>query len=342
MVANNNINYYEILEIDINADDACIKSSYRRLARKYHPDVNPEKVAIEKFKKITEAYETLSDKTKRAQYDTINNFISINKSSIHAEAQRAYNEQKKVQSAPYRHTYKTPNEPKSGFSDIFSEILEGIKFTNKPHSKTPPINGKDIYTTVTISTSEAIEGTTRTLNILHLKPCANCKGRKFLNDSKCPICNGKGETSEQKRLNVKIPKFIQNGAKIRIANEGNQGQNGGTNGDIYLTVYIDKSSKFTYEGNNIFTELSISPFEAALGASIEIKSHKDELLTIKIPPCTSSGQKFRLANQGLSKNNTIGDLVVTVKIVMPKDLSSEEKLLYERLRLINKNNIREI
>lgn len=336
MVMNKNINYYEILEITPDADELIIKSSYRRLARKYHPDVNPDLKAIEKFKEVTEAYETLSDKLKRAKYDRLNNFVSINKSAYTHSARKAYSEQKQPQSSPYRKTYKTSNEPKAGFGEIFSEILDGIKFSNSPKKK--PINGSDIHTTVNISQKEAIDGTTRAVNILHTKTCPNCKGRKFINGSKCIVCNGKGETSVHKKLSVKIPQFVKNGSKIRIANEGNQGQYGGTNGDIYLTVIIEHFSKFTYEGNNVFADVSISSFEAALGAEIEVPTLKDTLM-MKVPPCTSSGQKFRLAGQGKTDEcGNVGDMVITVKIIMPKTLSEEEKKLYLKLKELNRKN----
>ncbi len=345
MVTNNKLSYYEVLEVSFDCDEQKIKAAFRRLARKYHPDVNPSKDAIEKFKRITEAYETLSDKIRREKYDALNNFISKNNQTNRTHAQNAYKEQKttsKKTSTPYRQTYKESKESKNSFNDIFNDILEGLKKTKTPPKKPEAVNGTDINTSITITQKESLEGTSRTVNILHTQLCPKCNGRRFINGSFCQLCNGKGETSVQKKINVKIPAYVKEGSKIRIANEGNQGLHGGTNGDLYLTITIEKSSQFTYEYNNAFTTIPVTPFEAALGASIEIPT-PNGTVSMKIPACTSSGQKFRLNEQGLKSDNgkVIGDLVVTVKIDLPKTLTEEEKLLYEQIKLASKHNVRE-
>ena len=335
MVTKKELNYYEILGITTDADIAAIKTAYRRLVRKYHPDLNPNNSdACENFKKITEAYETLSDKFMRERYDRLNNFVR--KTTFQQEAKKAYTEQK-VQGKPYRKTYKAPNEPQNTFGEIFSDILDSFKISNKKDSA-KKTNGTNIYMDVVLTKKEAVEGTLRTINIVHTAICHNCFGRKFINGSKCPLCQGKGETSIQKKLNVKIPPFVHNGAKIRIANEGNQGQNGGANGDLYLTIIVEeKSNKFTIEENNVFVDLSITPYEAALGANIEVPTPNGYVM-MKVPKCTNSGQKFRLAGQGLNAN---GDLVVNIKICFPSNLSPEEEQLYAKLKNIAKDNIRE-
>ncbi len=332
MVIKRELNYYQILNIDINSTEAEIKAAYRKLVRKYHPDVNPDDInAAQKFKEITEAYETLSNKSKREYYDKLNNFVN----TLHENMKKDPPPQEPF---PYRKTYKTPNEPKTTFGDIFNDILDSFKSTRKTNYGRPkPTNGTNIYTTVTISQKEALEGTVRTVNILHTSLCHNCFGRKILNGIKCPLCEGKGEVSVQKKINVKIPPFVHDGSKIRIANEGNQGLHGGMNGDLYLTIFVEKASKFSYEGDNAFIELPIAPYEAALGASIEVSTPNGSV-TMKIPKCTCSGQKFRLSGQGLNKS---GDLVVTVKVCLPKELTKEEEILYERLKSASACNIRE-
>jgi len=203
-----------------------------------------------------------------------------------------------------------------------------------------PERGRDITTDVKITMSEAKAGTTRTINILHTEVCPNCDGRTFVNGGKCPICKGLGEQSIHKKLNVKIPANVKHGSKIRIANEGNKGYNGGKNGDLYLNVKIENNSKFKYEGQNALCTIPIAPFEAILGASIEIPTPNGNV-SMKILPNTHSGQKFRLAGQGLTYEGKTGDMIVTVNIDTPKSPSKEEIKLYEKLRDITKTDIRE-
>lgn len=336
MTIKKEINYYEILEVSEDADISTIKAAYRRLVRKYHPDLNPgDRTSCEKFKRITEAYETLSDNFRKEVYDKLNHFGEAKNSSFESESAKTYSEPK---SSPYRKTYKTPNEPKSTFGDIFSDILDSfISQPKKDSAKRNQTKGTDIFMEIVLTKKEALEGTLRTINIIHTTICHNCFGRKFINGSKCSLCQGKGETSVQKKLNVKIPPYVHDGSKIRIANEGNQGKNGGANGDLYLTVMIERSEKFTCEGNNVFVDLELTPHDAALGTSIEVPTPNGAVM-MKIPKCTSSGQKFRLAGQGL---NGEGDLVVSVKICFPKELSEEEETLYAKLRELAKTGLKD-
>lgn len=260
------------------------------------------------------------------------------------------------------------NSDKQSFSSVFTSILDGL-FPDETPVKTKPHknkknentkskvkskenvqgqakksvtakNGRDINLSVTIKIDEALNGTHRTVNVLHMEVCPKCEGRKFINGSKCPMCKGTGEVSLHKKLNVKIPARVKKGAKIRIANEGNQGCNGGTDGDLFLTIDIEENTFFKYEGLNVSCEIPITPYEAALGANIEIPS-LSSTLSMKIPAGTTTGQKFRLSGEGLSDGKKRGDQIVTVKIEMPKNISEEEKELYEKLKNLSKTNIRE-
>jgi DnaJ-class molecular chaperone len=163
-----------------------------------------------------------------------------------------------------------------------------------------------------------------------------------VNDNKCPLCKGSGEISVHKKLNVKIPAGIKKGAKIRVTNEGNKGYNGGKNGDLYLLIEIEETPFFKYEGLNVLCEVPITPFEAVLGANIEIPTLCGNI-SMKIPQNTTTGQKFRLSEQGVYDENKRqkGDQIVTVKIVIPKNLSNKEIELYEQLKNISTTNVRE-
>ena len=349
---------YAILGVEPDAGEAQIKAAYRKQARKWHPDVNDNsEESIVRFKEITEAYEVLTDEQRRSQYDILKgfNFKSSYSSTSKTQAKKAYSQSESAHTkTDFKPEPKGKTEEKyhdkSSFSQVFENILDGL-FTNdsqknsKPKTekkKLKPENGRDINLNVTIKISEAIAGTNRTVNVLHSERCPKCEGRRFVNGAKCPLCKGSGEVSIHKKLNVKIPAGVKKGAKIRIANEGNKGYNGGKSGDLYLFIDIEESSFFKYEGSNVLCEIPITPFEAVLGANIEVPTLYGNV-SMKIPPYTSTGQKFRLTQQGTSngKNNKKGDQIVTVKIVVPKEMTAKEIELYEQLKLISKHNVRE-
>lgn len=317
------MNYYEILGVIPESDIAAIKSAYRKLARKFHPDVNPQ--GARKFKEISKAYDTLSDETKRKQYDTLNGIFK-------AEAPKEEPEQEKSQNkAPQKNTEKNHKN----FSKMFESLFE------TPKQEAPkPINGEDINTDVTISLADAVHGAERTINVVHTVLCPRCKGRKFVNGAKCTVCSGSGEYSQHKRISVKIPPNVKNGAKLRLKGEGGDGKFGGKNGDLYLHIQVKGNSKIQYEDLNVLYNVPITPYEAVLGGEITVPTF-DGTVKVKIPPRTSSGQKFRLAGQGLNKNGKIGDMIVTVAIEIPKRLSDDEVKLYEKLKKLSADNIRE-
>ena len=346
MVLSSEKNLYEILEISSSASVSVIKASYRKLARKYHPDLNAGDAAcVKKFKEITEAYEILSDIEKKKNYDILRGFYRETSQAKFNEANKAYKEtQKEGVNGVGVNGVKEPHE---GFSNVFNDILEGFKKTTSSSSKQTfktkqlhPEAGSNVYTDVSITIQEALLGTTRTLNILHTEMCPNCEGRPFLNGTKCPLCNGLGEQSIHKKLTVKIPSNVKHGSKIRIANEGNKGLNGGRNGDLYLTIKIENDSTFKYDGLNILGTIPITPFEAVLGATIEIKTPNGKV-SMKVTPNTQSGQKFRLTGEGIDKDGKKGDMIITVNIEVPQNPSAEEIELYKKLRNITKNGIRE-
>ena len=365
---------YKILGIEPDCDVVKIKAAYRKQARIWHPDVNDNsEESIVRFKEITEAYEVLSDEHKRSQYDILKGFNTRREASYTSKtreqsAKKAYSESssktttKEKSSTDYKKsTYessfqnKSKHAEKSSFSQVFENILDGL-FTSNSSTKTKekttqkeyktkkqkPENGKDINLNVNIKMSEAVMGTHRTVNVLHTERCPKCEGRRFINGAKCPLCKGTGEISVHKKLNVKIPAGIKKGAKIRIANEDNKGYNGGRDGDLYLYIEIEESSFFRYEGANVLCEIPITPFEAVLGANIEVPTLCGNV-SMKIPPNTSTGQKFRLSEQGVydEKNKTKGDQIVTVKIEVPKESTYEEIKLYEKLKDLSSHNIRE-
>ena len=333
-------NYYSILGVTPDSSDAEIKSAYRKLARKFHPDVNP--YGTEQFKNITEAYEVLSDAKKRMQYDTINGFFKSYKKEEkqHTSSQKAQNEYKKNTSSQSNPSNQKMS--KEDFSKKINEIFD--EFTSKSKqkkAKETPKRGADLYEDVSITIKEAINGAERVINVVRTSDCPRCKGRKFINGAMCLECHGSGEKTEHKKITVKIPKNVKNGTKLRIQNEGEPGKFGGKNGDLFIKIKIEPNNRISFEGNDIIYNIPITPYEAALGGKITIPSF-DTRLSLKIPPMTHSGQKFRLAGQGLKHNGKSGDMIVIVHIEIPYSLSDDEIRLYEKLKKISShNNIRE-
>ena len=333
------MNYYEILGVTPDSDIVEIKSAYRKLARKFHPDVNPD--GVRRFKEISKAYATLSDEEKRKQYDMINGFF---KSSPKQEQEKPKEEFSRNKSdnnekkADDKEPKKTTKKNEKIFSDLFNTIFETQN--EQKQNKPQPQNGDDINTDVTVSIAEAVTGTSKTVNVMHSELCPRCKGRKFINGNKCSVCNGSGEYSQFKRINVKIPANVKNGAKLRIKGEGGEGKFGGKNGDLYLFIQIQGNSKIKYDEENILYNVPITPYEAVLGGEITVPTF-DGHVKLKIPARTTSGQKFRLAGQGLKKNGKVGDMIVTVTIEIPKRLSDDEVKLYEKLKKLSADDIRE-
>lgn len=318
--------YYKILGVAEFESAENIKKAYRTLARKFHPDIAGESTeALLRFKEINEAYEILSNNIKKEEYDRARRFYNY-----------AKEEKKFKQEEPKAEEKKQTNPNKESFFNF-----KWDNFVNKKEDKKPiPRNGKDIYSDIEISIFEAMGGTTKTINMLQTQICPKCNGRKFANGTICPHCKGKGEVSEYKKFNIKIPAGISNKSKIRLTGEGSQGINGGKNGDLYITINVKEPKTYKTEGLDILKTIPITPYEAVLGANISVTTINGKI-SVKLPPHTQNGQKIRLNNCGLVQNNKIGDMIVTVEIQIPKNLSNEELELYKKLEEVSSQNIRE-
>ena len=335
--------YYKILDITEFSSIDEIKCAYRTLARKYHPDIAGNSPSIiAKFKEINEAYEVLSNKARKADYDAARRFYSYAQNGASKKTNTSNtctdnNINSKNHFNEKNYNKKTFHDKKTNFSFNWEELF---KFSHTNENRTPK-KGEDIYSDIEISVFEAFNGTSKVINMLQTTICPKCNGRKFVNGGKCENCNGKGETSTYKRFNVKIPAGIKDKSKIRLAEEGEKGINGGKNGDLYLTIHIKEPKGYKTEGLNILKTIPVSPFEAVLGAEINIPTIKGNV-ALKIAPNTRSGQKIRLNGCGIEQNNKIGDMIVTIEIQIPKDLSESEINLYKKLQEISNHNVREI
>lgn len=322
--------YYKILGVTEFDSAENIKTAYRKLARKWHPDVagnTPDVMA--KFKEINEAYETLSNQIKKNEYDKAKRFYD------YANNTKTKNQEKTTQN------HSNPQTEKKGFKFNWEEFL-GKKYREtvfqQQETKTPK-RGEDISSDIEISIFEALSGVNKTINMLQTQVCPKCKGKKFVNGTKCHECNGKGEFTSYKKFNIKIPAGIKNHSKIRLAGEGAKGLYGGQNGDLYITVHIQEPKSYKTEGLNILKTIPISPYEAILGATLRV-STLNGVVKINIAPFTQNGQKIRLAGCGIVQNEKIGDMIVTVEIKIPNKLTKEEIDLYKKLEEISSCNIR--
>ncbi|MCD8377469.1 MAG: DnaJ domain-containing protein [Candidatus Gastranaerophilales bacterium] len=339
-------NYYKILGLAPNAASEDIKKAYRKLVHRYHPDVTGnDEMSVKRFKEITEAYETLSSPQKREQYDSIMKLYEYAETEPQPEQKNSEDDDIPVKPKKKESTFSKMREQAKSIhvKNLFANAVDNILKNKVPKQKKyvpPKVDGKDITTEVTLSITEAINGAERVVNILHLETCEKCRGRKFINGSICLSCNGSGEKSKYKKLTVKIPAKVRNNSKIRVEGEGNKGFNGGKRGDLYLLIRIENNIEIQYEGLNVLRTIPIEPYEAVLGGYINIDTTAGKI-QMKLMPNTYNGQKYRISEQGIEKDGKKGDLIITVKIDIPKNLSKAELALYEQLKQLSKHNIRE-
>ncbi len=302
--------YYEILNICENASKDEIKKQFKKLVKMYHPDINSSLEAENIFKEINKAAEILLDDEKRKNYDKLRN---TNK--------EVYNKK------PHQN-YKTSESSGYSFYDIFK------KTENKKTKK--PKKGSDITVNVEIDYQEALLGTYRSVNIAKSSICPKCLGKKFANGQKCSYCNGLGEKTLNKKITVKIPPKIKDKTKLRLKQEGSEGEFNGQPGDLYIVVNITKKDDLTVKDGIVYNEVEISPYTAVLGGNIKVPTLWGEAV-IKIPPLTKSNQSFKLIDVGVlnEKTNKKGEQITKVIIQIPSEISNDEYKLYEKLKEIN-------
>lgn len=356
--------YYKTLGVDRNASQSEIRKAYRKLARKYHPDINPgDKEAERRFKEIAEAYRVLGNQEKRRQYDQ---YGSLREEFATGEGFAGFG----FEGADFAHFGE------GNLQDILSDLFS----RQRAQPTAQPQRGADLQYPLTISFMDSIKGLTATLSILRRVHCSHCAGRGVLESSKeraCPQCGGSGEASFMKRfmrlsftcsycggsgrvkgetcphcqgeglvnkretIKVKIPAGVDNGSKIRVAGKGNQGAGEGPAGDLYIVINVIPHPVFTRKGDNIYSKVPITIAEAALGTKVEVKTI-DGRATMRIPPGTQSGLKFRLRQKGAPslRGDTRGDHFVEVRIALPKVLDERSKELLREFARLNPDDPR--
>ena len=313
--------YYGILGVSRNASEREIKQAYRRLARQYHPDVNPgDKSAEAKFKQVNEAYEVLSDKEKRRKYDQFGDQWQY--ADQFAQAQR--------QQTPFWDFSQTGGRLhfEEDLGSLFGDLFGGGIRSRRVR----PRRGRDIEYPVEITLEEAYHGTKRTIALQTEEPCSSCKGTGLMQNLPCSVCRGSGVISAVKRLEVKIPPGVKNGSRVRIAGKGGPGYAGGASGDLYLVTSVKPHRLFERKGDDLYVEVAVPLTVAVLGGEVLVPGLKGKL-ALKIPPETQNGRAFRLASRGMPHlgDSSHGDLLAKVSVVLPTKLSAEEKKLFKQL-----------
>ncbi|QBD80064.1 J domain-containing protein [Ktedonosporobacter rubrisoli] len=319
--------YYKILGVARGASTDDIKKAFRKLARKYHPDVNPgDRKAEERFKEINEAYEVLSDPDKRRKYDTLGpNWQEQFGPNFSGAGRRSYQYGTRGGSFDF-----DPMGP--GFSDFF-EALFGRGSTTSGRTNMRRRAGDNIEQPVEVTVQEAFSGGVRTFNVQSPEVCPTCQGVGEVNGKICPTCNGQGAVPRSKRLQVKIPPGVDNGSKIRVAGEGQPGIGGGPRGDLFLVISVKPDSVFERKGDDLYIDIDVELVKAMLGGEVTVPTPDGRKLILTIPPETQNSRLFRLAGKGMPRlrNEGHGNLFARVRVVLPMHLSADERALFEKL-----------
>jgi len=340
--------YYSTLGVQRNASEKEIKSAFRKMARKLHPDLNPnDKEAEARFKEANEAYEVLSDAEKRKKYDAFGSDWERYQQAEGSPAgfdfsQYAQDFRTAGDGRSARYTPGFENMGDSGFSDFFDMLfgqqgMGGTSYYTGGRTSTIPRVGENYEHEIDVTLQEAFGGTQRVLQMEVPEACPTCGGKGILNNRVCPTCGGQGTVNRNKRLEVKIPAGVHTGSRVRISGEGGPGTSGGGKGDLYLKVHVVPNDRFERKGDDLYTTVQAPLYEAVLGGAIEVPTIKGTKLALKLPALTQNGRTFRLTGQGmpnLKDPHKRGDLFARVAVQLPTELGQDEKQHFQELQRI--------
>ena len=362
--------YYEVLGVSKTATQDELKKAYRKLARKYHPDLNKDnEEAAEKFKECNEAYSVLSDDQKRAQYDQFG----------HA----AFENGGMGGGGGFGGAGGFGGFGGSGMEDIFDMFFGGQGGRGGSRAKSGPQRGADLRFDLEITFEEAAFGLEKEINLyrdetcdhchgegaepgskvescpecngtgyvrftqntmfgqmVNERPCSRCKGEGKIISEPCKECRGKGTVKRNKKLKVKIPAGVDNGSRLRVTGEGEAGAKGGPSGDLYVYLYVKPHKFFERDGTTVLCEVPINIVQATLGADIKVPT-LDGQVTMKVPEGTQPGKVLRLKGKGIPslRGGGRGDQLVRIKVVVPTKLSDKQKDALRKFADISKDNI---
>lgn len=359
--------YYQVLGVPRNASQEEIKKAYRRLAQRYHPDRNPgDKEAEERFKEISAAYDVLGDERKRKAYDQVRDMVS----SGFAAGFPGGGRRVRVGTGP-----GVGFGGFGDLDDLFERLFGGFGgFGTATAARRRVARGDDLETEVRIPFEDAMRGTTVPVRIQGPAPCETCGGTGAapgtspaicgtcggtgsvvesqglfslartcprcggsgrVVERPCPTCRGSGSVRRTRSFRVRIPPGVRDGARIRLAGQGEPGPPGAPPGDLYVRVRVEPHPLFERRGDDLHLDVPITFAEAALGAEVRVPT-LNGAVTLKVPAGTQSGRTFRIRGRGVPRPGGAGDLLVTVRVAVPTKLSKEERELLERLREVQK------
>jgi molecular chaperone DnaJ len=357
--------YYKVLGVTKGASADEIKKSYRKLARKYHPDANKgDSSAEERFKEISEAYNVLSDDKRRKEYDEARSLFGGGV-RMPGSAGGGYN-------FDLGDLFGGSSGGGGGAGGGLGDLLGGVFGRRGTTTQPRPRRGADVETEASLSFSNAIDGATVSLhlagegpcqvchgtgakagtvprvcptcegtgqgsrnlgNFAFSEPCKTCRGRGLVVDDPCPECSGSGRAMSTRTIQARIPAGVGDGQRIKLKGKGAPGERGGPAGDLYVRVHVDPHPVFGRTGHNLTVTVPVTFAEAALGAEIKVPSLNGMPVNLRVPAGTPNGRTFRVRGKGVRRqDSTVGDLLVTVNVQVPKDLEGEARETLETYR----------
>ena len=324
--------YYAILGVPKSAAEKDIKSAYRKLARKWHPDANPKnpKEAEEKFKEISEAYEVLGDPEKRKKYDVLG--PNWQQAAHQAEQQQRY--RTNVGGREFEFDFGGPGGP-SGFSDFFDVFFSDIGRRQTAPGRGLERRGQDLETTIELGLRDVYDGGTKAVSLQIEDLCPHCGGTGTIGGRLCPQCHGTGRIIVNKRFEVSIPRGIGDGQRIRLAGQGGAGLNGGPNGDLHLIVKLHDDPTYKRKGDDLYVDLPVSIYDLILGGEVSVPTLSGEV-AMTIPAGTQNNRLLRLSGRGIPHVRAKGSGDEYVRLIgqLPQNLSDKEKKLFKELATI--------
>jgi DnaJ-class molecular chaperone len=345
--------YYEVLGVKRDASDKEVRAAFRRLARRYHPDVNPGNAESEtRFKEINQAYEVLSDPEHRKAYDRYGDQWQ------YADQIEAMRRQQAAGGGPFGFGSGPFNGQRGGprgmgggaqtFEFDLGDLSDlagmggsrgggaGIFDSLFRRAGGGRQRGEDVEHVTRVTLEEAYRGATRAIEVHEgSETCRICGGEGRIAGALCHACRGTGNASPLRRIEVTIPAGIQDGQRIRVSGRGGQGAGGGPSGDLYLVVNVIPHARFERRGDDLHVDVDVPVADAALGGEVHVPTLKGRALALRIPAGTQGGKVFRLAGQGMPREKArggYGDLHARVRLVIPEPLTDEQRALFERLR----------
>jgi len=337
--------YYKTLGVSRTASDEEIRKAFRKLARQYHPDVaKDKKAAEEKFKEINEAYEVLGDPEKRKRYDELGANWKQGAGFPPPPGWEQRGRRSRGAGEPF--TDFEFHFGGTGFSDFFEQFF-GSAGGRRGGSGFPPgfdeasQRGQDVEADILVTLEEASSGSVRPVSLRRLIPCERCQGSGEIKGRTCPKCEGSGQTGIVENYQVKIPAGVREGQRLRLAGRGEAGIGSGPAGDLFLRVRLARHPDYRVEGDDLYLDLDLAPWEAVLGAQVSVPTLGGRI-GIKIPPSAQNAQKMRIRGHGLPlREGGRGDLYVVLHVQVPERIGERERALWEQLARESRFNPRD-